>query len=771
MRKSRHYLGTSSEKTPFVDTRGAQVPKIQTLFWSRLEGDTIFRKSPVSPALPMSEPLRPSAAPSSRKRSALGNWVDEAAGITMSCCLAALGIVLADRIFRPDWDFSWSDHWKGASILYLAPAALVGFFWAHLRLIQEGVSRRLRGRATRRDWIRAVIVAVIAGAGATPFALRTFSGAKVRHTWLGAAGPVVFVLVVAGAVLVSTLLLWRAQRGVIWGRRRFALTMGSVFVALGCFALWLDMNVYVGLYSHLHVFLELSAFSFFVAAFQLFGHVLVRAFPTLRVVTRALSTALIALGVAFVTYRPLRTWTDSHLAHAWVDEYYVGRTLRRAQLMELSLTSNKTLRVARIEHLARRFGIKDRRLDPVYLKQIDVPPLPTKVRNLLVFYVDTLRADVAHDPELMPEFARFRTQALDFSHTYASGSDTLRSLPTILSGNYFIDRTHEGDLLRLAGKSGHHRRLVLARSANEFLEDLVPTFRFDTTIPVADFSEGEEVWGYGAHLSTARGVVDEGIEFLQSPQAKNPFVLWLFHFDAHAWRELDDGYIKETSERLGIDEEGRVNFRYRVVARAIDEQLGRVLQTLKKTGRDKDTAVVFLSDHGEGLGQGGFWVHSIFLWESLIRVPLALRIPGVEPQSIAQPVSLVDLAPTLAPIFGGARGLYHGQDLLGLAAGNPRRLPILLRGGKFEGHDRVGIVDLKKRRKLVVRLEAAFPELLAYETDLRDDHNLARSEEGSVRSLLKQIARTPVFPRGEADFNLNFEPQEVVSEPAPENGR
>lgn len=710
----------------------------------------------------MSETSPQSPAPRSRRKSALWNSIDEAAGITTSSCVAALAIVLADHFFRPDWDFSWTDHWRGASVLYLAPAALVGFFWANLRLIQDGVSRRFRNRSSRREWVRAIVVAVIAGCGTVPFALKSFSGAKVRTTWLATAGPALFVLTVAVGTLVCTLFLWRAQRGVLWGRRRFALTMGAVFCALGAAALWVDMNIYVGLYSHLHAFLELCAFSFFVAAFQLFGHVLVRALPQVRVATRLLAVALLALGVTFIAYRPLRTWTDSQLAHAWVDEYYVGRTLRRAQLMELQLTSDKSLRVARVEHLARRFDLKDRSLDPAYLKGARLAPLPEGIHNLLIFYVDTLRADVARDPGIMPEFAQFRAQALDFTRAYASGSDTLRSLPTILSGNYFIDRTHEGDLLRLAAKSGHHRRLVLARSAGDFLSELVPTFRFDKTTTVADSASTEEIWGYGAHLSTARGVVDEGIAFLNSKEAKNPFLLWLFHFDAHAWRELDDDYIGQTSERLGIEERGAVNFRYRVVARAIDEQFGRVLSALKKTGREKDTAVVFLSDHGEGLGQGGFWVHSIFLWESLIRVPLALRIPGIAPKNVTEPVSLVDVAPTLAPLFGGTEGLYHGDDLRSLSEGGVRRHPILLRGGKFEGHDRVGIVDPVKQRKLVVRLEAAFPELLAYETDLRDDHNLARKEGAVVRHLMKRLARSPVFPRGENDFNLNFEPQEVV---------
>jgi hypothetical protein len=79
----------------------------------------------------------------------------------------------------------------------------------------------------------------------------------------------------------------------------------------------------------------------------------------------------------------------------------------------------------------------------------------------------------------------------------------------------------------------------------------------------------------------------------------------------------------------------------------------------------------------------------------------------------------------------------------------------------------VGIFDLALKRKLVVRLEAAFPELIAYENDRRDDHNLAREEEVTVRTLMKQLARSPVFPRGEDDFNLNFEPKDLVSEWTP----
>ena len=227
--------------------------------------------------------------------------------------------------------------------------------------------------------------------------------------------------------------------------------------------------------------------------------------------------------------------------------------------------------------------------------------------------------------------------------------------------------------------------------------------------------------------------------------------------------------------------------RYRTIARALDEEFGRVLAALDETGHAKDTAVVFISDHGEGLGQGGFWVHSIFLWESLIHVPLAIRIPGLKPRTVDEPVSLVQVAPTLAPISAKfpptgtlptrlsnplPRGLegafYHGEDLTRLNSRHEQeRLPILLRGGRFSGLDRVGIVDPVSQRKLTIRLEAAFPELHAYEDDLRDEKNLARDEPEKVAELLSVLARSPVFPRSHHDFGEPVQELEWLSVQAP----
>jgi len=79
---------------------------------------------------------------------------------------------------------------------------------------------------------------------------------------------------------------------------------------------------------------------------------------------------------------------------------------------------------------------------------------------------------------------------------------------------------------------------------------MLPSFAFDDVDAVQDYEEGEKVWGYGAHSSTAREIGDRTEAFLKSPAARDPFFLWLFHFDLHAWREIDEDHIEAERDKL-----------------------------------------------------------------------------------------------------------------------------------------------------------------------------------------------------------------------------
>jgi arylsulfatase A-like enzyme len=82
----------------------------------------------------------------------------------------------------------------------------------------------------------------------------------------------------------------------------------------------------------------------------------------------------------------------------------------------------------------------------------------------------------------------------------------------------------------------------------------------------------------------------------------------------------------------------------------IDEQVGRLQQGLADRGLTDNTHVVFTSDHGELMGECGLILKGPFHLQGLLRVSLLWQAPGRAPGVIADPVGLVDLAPTFCAI-------------------------------------------------------------------------------------------------------------------------
>jgi len=93
----------------------------------------------------------------------------------------------------------------------------------------------------------------------------------------------------------------------------------------------------------------------------------------------------------------------------------------------------------------------------------------------------------------------------------------------------------------------------------------------------------------------------------------------------------------------------------------VDRQLGKVLEALDASGQAEETLVIFTSDHGEMLGEKGFWAKST-MYESAVRVPLILAGPGVVSGDWQHPVSLIDCAPTICQAMG-VDAAFSGVDL------------------------------------------------------------------------------------------------------------
>ena len=99
----------------------------------------------------------------------------------------------------------------------------------------------------------------------------------------------------------------------------------------------------------------------------------------------------------------------------------------------------------------------------------------------------------------------------------------------------------------------------------------------------------------------------------------------------------------------------------------IDEQVGRVLATLRALGQEENTIVVFTSDHGDYMGAHRLMLKGIPAFEEIYRVPLIIKGPGIPAgRQVGQIVSLLDLAPTLVQLTTGGSFPCYGRSLLPL---------------------------------------------------------------------------------------------------------
>jgi arylsulfatase A-like enzyme len=95
--------------------------------------------------------------------------------------------------------------------------------------------------------------------------------------------------------------------------------------------------------------------------------------------------------------------------------------------------------------------------------------------------------------------------------------------------------------------------------------------------------------------------------------------------------------------------------RYWGLCSQVDAAVGRVLKALRRSGQEDDTIIVYTSDHGDMMGSHQL-VAKCVMYEEATRVPWLIRLPGQAAQRrIPQPVSQIDMVPTLLDLLGRPR--------------------------------------------------------------------------------------------------------------------
>lgn len=304
--------------------------------------------------------------------------------------------------------------------------------------------------------------------------------------------------------------------------------------------------------------------------------------------------------------------------------------------------------------------------------------------------------------------------------------------------------------------------------------------------PAAPIGNGGLAWGVpidSKYMQTA-WCSDKAIQFIRGQKDFTPWLMSVNIYQPHApyWPAEEyfdhyhpqdmpspnyyDGELKNKTIYQQIDHEGasgghdvsfaktsdlehrKMKAAYYAMIEQVDTEVGRMLQALEETGQAGNTIVIYMSDHGEMLGDHGIFLKGPYFYEGAIRVPMIMRWPGKYKAGLRSDalVEMVDLAPTLLeaaglPIPIGMQGRSLTRLLTGQTAQHRESV-------YCEYFDSLALYDpppmamcvRTERYKLAYYQKIEVGELYDLEKDPEETHNLWDSS--SARTVREQMMLT-----------------------------
>jgi len=177
-------------------------------------------------------------------------------------------------------------------------------------------------------------------------------------------------------------------------------------------------------------------------------------------------------------------------------------------------------------------------------------------------------------------------------------------------------------------------------------------------------------------LGKPKFLEEKAIEFMEKNR-DNPFILYINYLEPHGpftstlndYHDIKDLLIPENNtvfdsltyrnmlrklsdDKVKPEEVPDFVRRYWGLVSKVDMSVGNIMKKLEELGLEDNTLVVFTSDHGEMLGSHSF-NSKRYAYDESSRVPLLVKLPGNQPQRvIEEPVSLIDIVPTIIDYMG-----------------------------------------------------------------------------------------------------------------------
>lgn len=303
-------------------------------------------------------------------------------------------------------------------------------------------------------------------------------------------------------------------------------------------------------------------------------------------------------------------------------------------------------------------------------------PLP----DILLLSVDTLRAD------RLGAYGYERNTSPNIDELLAAGGrfDSARTVEPLTAPALASMLTSLAPHDHGSTRNGLHVREKLPS-----LPRLLRHQGYRTAAFVGSWPLRPKLWGMAEHFDLFEAVLTEArwlgirtreakaddinhraLDWLRKHRAeegRRPFFLWLHYVEPHAPYVLQSSFVAQ----IGTPSEGRTDSksnRYDSEIAYVDHRIGQLLRDLDAISENSSILTVFVSDHGESLGEHDYWGHGRNLLEPNLRIPMGITWKGrIAPGVVGAPSSIGDLARTIVGLIGiEAPSFLQGFDWSGV---------------------------------------------------------------------------------------------------------
>ncbi len=358
--------------------------------------------------------------------------------------------------------------------------------------------------------------------------------------------------------------------------------------------------------------------------------------------------------------------------------------------------------------------------------------------SVVLVSIDTLRADHlrsggARDVST-PALDEIAAQGVTFTQAVTVAPLTLPAHASLMTGTYpHFHGVRDNSGYRLPesiptlaesfGKAGYQTAAFLGSAVLDRSFGLAAGFDHYGD----QFGQAAERRGLLAERR-AGAVVDEALEWL-GRRGQRPVFVWIHLYDPHSPYRAPGSLARRGYK-------GEIEY--------ADSQLARLFGFLKSEGLWDRSLIVAVSDHGEDLGQHGEPTHGFFVYDTVLRVPWLMKLPGGSPSGLRLDgqVSLIDVAPTIAqvvrlPVAPSAQGNGQLAAILGKSDSSGEVYAETLYPSLHFGWSPLFAIRTS-RYKFVA---APQPELYDLEQDREETVNLAQRERALANRLKSRLER------------------------------